>query len=73
MSENQIKAKRIMRRCQKLAAEFWLFFDVNGIHHGEWCKFYNQIMAYGQKLKALETDWKPKSPRYPVEFRELLK
>lgn len=73
MSETEIKAKKLMKRIERLSQDYWFSFKMKGINHAEWCKYYFNMMRAGERLKALGVEYKPRSKRYPVEFRELFK
>ena len=66
-------AARLMSRVNRATVNFWSVADTRGIKHDDWCVFYGRVMKLGQKLKALEIDYSPRSRKLPVEFRELFR
>lgn len=73
MSDNELKAKRLIRRIEKSSQSFWMFSKTKGISHNEWMNYYSSMMALGKRLKDTGFKYNPRSSRYPVEFREIFK
>lgn len=70
---NELKAKKLIKRIEKLSSAYWMNFKVQGINHTEWCKYYFFMMRSGEKLKSMGVKYQPRSKRYPVEFKELFR
>lgn len=71
MSENELKAKRIIRRIEKVSQEFSNSTKIRGISNEIWSNYYQTMMRLGSKLKATGIKYNPRSRNYPIEFRQL--
>lgn len=69
---NELKAKKLIKRIEKLSSDFWLE-NAHGIDHRNWCAFYFNMMRAGEALKKLGVKYNPRSKRYPCEFIGLFK
>lgn len=71
MSENEIKASKIMRRIEKVSQEFSGSVRIRGISNDQWTHYYATMMRLGNKLKQTGVKYKPRSKNFPIEFRML--
>lgn len=73
MNKKPLTEKAIISRIHKKTSSFYASVNSGGIRNDEWEKYFKTMMAYGNKLKFFQTQWKPRSKKFPAEFRELLK
>lgn len=71
--KKQLTESVIIGRVHRHTTRFHASVKSGGIRNDEWEKYFKTMMAYGNKLKFFNTKWKPKSKRFPYEFRELLR
>lgn len=70
---NELKAKKIIKRIERISADYWTKQSQVRVSNREWCVFYFNMMRAGERLKALGVKYNPRSKRYPSEFVELFK
>lgn len=71
--DNELKAKKLMKRIEKISQAFWNERTQVRISHKEWCVYYFNMMRAGERLKATGVKYNPRSKRYPLEFMELFR
>ena len=71
MTTEEVQVRKLVKRIERMSIDFWMFAEVRGINNREWTLYFERMMIAGRKLKAINPEFKPRSKRYPVEFREL--